>query len=125
MKTVVFTQLQNHLCTGIARVGAFQCSCQDGSDCGILESNEAHLPVAFMGVLGSETAEELNVGKRSDSIDKDKVAALVQARLDARKQRDFKESDRIRDELAALGISLKDAKDPTTGEIVTTWDIAR
>ncbi len=68
--------------------------------------------LAFMGLLGHETADELNVGKRPDAIDKDKVAALVQARLDARKQKDFKESDRIRDELAAMGIALKDAKDP-------------
>jgi cysteinyl-tRNA synthetase len=50
---------------------------------------------------------------------------MISARLAARKAKDFKESDRIRDELAKMGIALKDSKDPTTGEIVTTWEVAR
>jgi cysteinyl-tRNA synthetase len=33
------------------------------------------------------------------------------------------EADRIRDELSAMGIQLKDAKDPATGETVTTWEV--
>ena len=41
------------------------------------------------------------------------------------KRKDFHEADRIRDELAAMGIELKDAKDPKTGELVTTWEVAR
>jgi cysteinyl-tRNA synthetase len=53
------------------------------------------------------------------------VAALIEARLKARRAKDFKEADRIRDELAAMGIELKDAKDPATGELVTTWEVAR
>ena len=55
------------------------------------------------------------------AIDAAKVAALIADRLAARQRKDFKEGDRIRDELAALGIALKDAKDPQSGEIVTTW----
>ena len=50
---------------------------------------------------------------------------LLEARPEARRKKDFKESDRIRDELAAMGIALKDSKDPKTGEIVTTWEVAR
>jgi cysteinyl-tRNA synthetase len=53
------------------------------------------------------------------------VKRLVAARNAARKAKDFKEADRIRDELAAMGIELKDAKDPKTGELVTTWEVAR
>ena len=51
--------------------------------------------------------------------------ALIAARLEARRRKDFAESDRIRDELAAMGIALKDGKDPTTGEPVTTWEVKR
>jgi cysteinyl-tRNA synthetase len=50
---------------------------------------------------------------------------LVEQRSKARKSKNFKEGDRIRDELAAMGIALKDSKDPATGEIVTTWELAR
>jgi cysteinyl-tRNA synthetase len=53
-----------------------------------------------------------------------KVQRLVDARLSARKAKDFKESDRIRDELGAMGVVLKDGKD-ADGNPVTTWEIAR
>ncbi|MGH6866981.1 MAG: cysteine--tRNA ligase [Methyloceanibacter sp.] len=53
------------------------------------------------------------------------VDALIEARRAARKAKNFKEADRIRDELAAMGIELKDAKDPKTGELITTWEVAR
>ena len=38
---------------------------------------------------------------------------LIDARNAARKAKNFKEADRIRDELAAMGIELKDRKDGT------------
>jgi len=47
------------------------------------------------------------------------IDSLVAARLSARKARNFAEADRIRDELAALGVVLKDSKDGTT------WKVAR
>jgi cysteinyl-tRNA synthetase len=58
-------------------------------------------------------------------VDEEKVEALVAARSAARKARDFKEADRLRDELAAMGIGLKDSRDPKTGEITTTWEVKR
>ena len=58
-------------------------------------------------------------------VEKDFIAALISSRNAARKAKDFKEADRIRDELAAMGIELKDAKDPKTGELATTWEVAR
>ncbi len=77
----------------------------------------------FLGVYDNETPAELNVGHDVREVDAGKVDALVAARLAARKAKDFKEADRIRDELAGMGVQLKDAKDPATGEIVTTWDV--
>jgi cysteinyl-tRNA synthetase len=52
-----------------------------------------------------------------------RINKLVKERSKARKTKNFKESDRIRDELAGMGIALKDAKDPETGEVVTTWEV--
>lgn len=58
-------------------------------------------------------------------VDEAAVGKLIDARLAARKAKNFAESDRIRDELAAMGIALKDGKDPATGEPVTTWEVKR
>ena len=53
-------------------------------------------------------------------IDKDRVQGLVDARLNARSAKNWAESDRIRDELDAMGIALKDNKDGTT-----SWEVKR
>ncbi|HEX5846877.1 MAG TPA: class I tRNA ligase family protein, partial [Rhodoplanes sp.] len=53
------------------------------------------------------------------------IEKKIATRLAARKAKDFKEADRIRDELLAMGVVLKDGKDPQTGEPVTTWEVAR
>ncbi len=53
------------------------------------------------------------------------VERLIAARLDARRAKNFAESDRLRDELAAMGIALKDGKDPVTGEPTTSWEVKR
>jgi cysteinyl-tRNA synthetase len=53
-------------------------------------------------------------------VDAGQVDSLIGARNAARKAKNFKESDRIRDELAAMGVVLKDNKDGTT-----TWEVAR
>jgi cysteinyl-tRNA synthetase len=53
------------------------------------------------------------------ALPKEEIESRIAARTAARKAKNFKESDRIRDELAAMGIVLKDSKDGTT------WEIAR
>jgi cysteinyl-tRNA synthetase len=53
------------------------------------------------------------------------IDGLIAARNAARKAKNFEEADNIRKQLADMGIQLKDAKDPATGEIVTTWEVRR
>ncbi|MBY5815208.1 cysteine--tRNA ligase [Rhizobium leguminosarum] len=53
------------------------------------------------------------------------VDALVAMRLEMLKAKNFTEADKIRDELTAKGIQLKDGKDAVTGERVTTWEMKR
>jgi cysteinyl-tRNA synthetase len=47
----------------------------------------------------------------------EEIEQLIAARRAARLARNFAEADRIRDELLALGIALKDSKDGTTWEL--------
>jgi cysteinyl-tRNA synthetase len=83
--------------------------------------------LGFLGFSGvaANVKREAATGEASKTLDADRVAALVHSRNTARKAKNFAESDRIRDELEAMGITLKDAKDPKTGELVTTWEVAR
>jgi len=77
----------------------------------------------LMGLYDGETRADFAKGLPTVKVDRLKVEDLIAARLAARQAKDYKEGDRIRDELTALGIAIKDAKDPKTGEIVTTWDV--
>jgi cysteinyl-tRNA synthetase len=78
--------------------------------------------VAAKGVAGELRATEepdqmqmrVRVAPSSTEIDQ-----LVSARTAARARKDFGESDRIRDQLAAMGVVIKDSKEGTT------WEIAR
>ncbi len=79
----------------------------------------------FLGLYDNETQHELNPGYELRTFDAFEVEGLVAARKAARTAKDFKESDRIRDELAKMGIALQDSKNPQTGEIETTWEVAR
>jgi cysteinyl-tRNA synthetase len=53
------------------------------------------------------------------------VESFVERRLALIRDRNWAQADRIRDELLAQGIQLKDGKDPVTGERVTTWEVKR
>ncbi len=53
------------------------------------------------------------------------IDAKVRQRLELLKAKNFAEADRIRDDLLARGIQLKDGKDPATGERITTWEVKR
>jgi cysteinyl-tRNA synthetase len=79
----------------------------------------------LVGLLGRTRREYLTSANRLGSVDAMQVDTLLGLRKAARVRKDFKESDRIRDELVAMGVALKDGKDPATGEPTTTWEIAR
>jgi cysteinyl-tRNA synthetase len=79
----------------------------------------------FLGVYDNEKPSELDLGVRTVAIDQTLIGQMIAARLAARRNRDFKESDRIRDELAGHGVQLNDTKNPSTGEIETTWEAKR
>jgi cysteinyl-tRNA synthetase len=68
------------------------------------------------GVLfvGNKTSADVEADAKA------RVEEKIEARNAARKARDFKESDRIRDELLEQGIALKDNPDGTT-----SWEVKR
>ena len=53
-------------------------------------------------------------GARAAAFDDAAIEAAVAARLAARKARNFRESDRLRDELAAAGVVLEDGPSGTS-----------
>src|SRR6185369_14096138 len=59
-------------------------------------------------------------GRRPTAIDpqlKARIDSLVYLRQEARRQRDFAEADRLRDELGRLGVVLEDTRDGTTWKL--------
>lgn len=63
-------------------------------------------------VLGLKQIEKNDKGLTEELIN-----LLVDIRLDAKRKRDFETSDKIRDDLEAIGVKLKDDKSGTTFEI--------
>ncbi|MCO6050703.1 cysteine--tRNA ligase [Mesorhizobium sp. RP14(2022)] len=63
--------------------------------------------------------------KQLDADEAEKLTARIEQRLQLIRAKDWGEADRIRDELLAEGVQLKDGKDPATGERITTWEVNR
>ena len=78
-----------------------------GSHLGLLERK----PEEWLAMRSEITGGAVEAAPIEDA----EVEKLVAARIAARKARDFKESDRIRDQLAARGVVLED------GATGTTW----
>ena len=77
----------------------------------------------LLGFLAESAAEWKGRKQQASGIDAKRVESLIADRAAARARKDFKESDRIRDELAAMGVVLKDGKG-ADGKPVTTWEMA-
>ncbi len=76
------------------------------------ELGETLKALGFTGNLLSPKAEA--------AVDEAAVNRLITARLAARQAKNWAESDRFRDELATMGIAIKDNKDGTT-----SWEVKR
>jgi cysteinyl-tRNA synthetase len=70
-----------------------------------------------LSLLGFDPMSERLTSKKA--VDTVEIARAIEARNAARAAKNFKESDRIRDELLAQGIQLKD------GPAGTTWEVKR
>jgi cysteinyl-tRNA synthetase len=82
--------------------------------------DEAVSNLRALGFLG-ESREAWDRRRRAAiRVDAAAIEALIASRKQARGAKNWAESDRIRDELAAMGVVLKDNKDGTT-----TWEPAR
>jgi cysteinyl-tRNA synthetase len=86
----------------------------DKSQKGQIPSSVVRSSCRFLGIDVAEVNLAETILKQ---VDETAVASLIEQRSAARKMKDFKESDRIRDELAKMGVVLKDSKDGTTWEI--------
>jgi cysteinyl-tRNA synthetase len=80
---------------------------------------------AMLGLMQLAPAEWTAARRAPASTDEAVIVDFITTRAAARKAKDFAEADRIRSEPEAMGIALKDAKDPKTGELVTTWEVKR
>lgn len=68
---------------------------------------------AVLGLL-QQDPEAFFQGDTGGELSAEEIEALIQARADARKAKDFAEADRIRDQLAEKGIILDDSREGTT-----------
>jgi cysteinyl-tRNA synthetase len=86
-------------------------------------SQWAHDLLACCDILGidlKDVSYRKIYERQHGQIDEARVVSLIEARNAARKVKNFKESDRIRDELNAMGIELEDMKDG-----MTAWKVRR
>ena len=87
------------------------------------ERGEFAASLRLLGFLSMSAAAWKGRKQQESGVDPQQVDRLIADRAAARARKDFKESDRIRDELAAMGVAIKDGKD-ADGNPVTTWEIA-
>jgi cysteinyl-tRNA synthetase len=74
----------------------------------------------LMGILGQKEAEYLRSDPLRNAVDESRIKHLIDARAQARKTRNFKQADSIRDELANMGVEIEDHGDGTT-----SWKMKR
>jgi len=75
---------------------------------------------SLLGILERTQQEYIGYDPLRAAVDEIKIRNLIDARTSARKSRNFKEADVIRDELTRMGIEIEDHRDGTT-----SWKIKR
>jgi cysteinyl-tRNA synthetase len=75
---------------------------------------------SLLGILERTQQEYIGHDPLRAAVDEIKIRNLIDARTSARKSRNFKEADVIRDELTTMGIEIEDHRDGTT-----SWKIKR
>ncbi|HEV7439184.1 MAG TPA: cysteine--tRNA ligase [Methylobacterium sp.] len=73
----------------------------------------------LFGLLARTRSEREQATVAASGVDVGAIEALIAARRAARAAKDWAESDRVRDALSAMGVTVKDNKDGTT-----TWSVA-
>jgi cysteinyl-tRNA synthetase len=96
-----------HVLIGEARRGSRAAACDLLATC------------AFLGIDLARASLQDILKRQRGHLDEARIESLIAARKSARKARNFAEADRIREELAGMGVVLKDSKDDTT------WELAR
>ena len=96
-----------HSLAAKGRAGDHQAACDLKTTC------------SFLGFGLRDVGLQDILRRQKSDIDPERINALIADRAAARARKDFRESDRIRDQLAAMGIAIKDSKEGTT------WEIAR
>jgi cysteinyl-tRNA synthetase len=73
--------------------------------------------LGLLGITDAQATGSVFLQRKAQEVDGDAVERLIAARNAARSTKDFAEADRIRGELAAMGVILKDSRDGTTWEV--------
>ena len=83
------------------------------------DRSEFAASLRLLGFLSESAAAWKDRKQQASGVDAKAIDGLISERTAARARKDFAESDRIRDQLAAMGVVIKDSKEGTT------WEIAR
>ena len=83
-----------------------------GLDAALLKSS-----ANLLGLLQQTKSERSAIALRESAIDPELVERLIAERTAVRAQKNWGESDRLRDQLADMGVILKDSKSGTTWEL--------
>jgi cysteinyl-tRNA synthetase len=72
--------------------------------------------LGFLGLYADERDTDFAVGHQVDAA---RIEGLIVARNAARQAKDFKEADRLREEISALGVAIEDGPSGTTWKVVS------